>query len=80
MHWKRSVSLSLRKNKNGEKKRKPANGLLIMLISNVIVLCFYLCVFIFFSKIEMEAKRKAEELERLRQEEADRNAAVALQV
>lgn len=28
----------------------------------------------------MEAKRKAEEQERLRQEEEDRNAAVALQV
>lgn len=35
---------------------------------------------IFYRKIEMEAKRKLEEVERKRQEDEDLRAAVALQV
>lgn len=41
---------------------------------------YHMSILINYRKIEMEAKRKMEELERKRQEDEDLRAAVALQV
>lgn len=67
-----------------ENRRKLVDFVLVLFLFCFIInlLADVLICFSFYSsrKIEMEAKRKMEELERKRQEDEDLRAAVALQV